>query len=80
MLETIMFSSTAAITGTALGVGGFLAFIFMLIKDNSAAVWGMVALTVTVSIAVNIIIAMIAAIPAIKNLNKVEAIAQASNS
>ncbi len=79
MLETIMFSSTAAITGTALGVCGFLAFVFLLLKDRSAAVWGMVALIIVISLTVNILIALISAIPAIKNLGKVEAIAQAAN-
>ena len=79
ILETIMFSSTAAVSGTALGVGGFLAFVFLLLEDKSAAVWGMVLLMIAISIIVNIVIALLAAIPAIKNLSKVESIAQAAN-
>jgi ABC-type antimicrobial peptide transport system permease subunit len=79
MLETIMFSATAAVTGTALGVLGFIVFVFNIMHDKSPAIWGMVALIITISITVNIIISLIAAIPAIKNLGKVEAIAQAAN-
>ena len=79
MLETIMFSTTAAVTGTALGVLGFIVFVFNIMKDKSPAIWGMVALIIIISITVNIIISLIAAIPAIKNLGRVEAIAQAAN-
>ena len=78
MLETILFSSTAAITGTALGVGGFLAT-FLIMDKIPSDVWGLVTLVVIMSIILNIIIALVSAIPAIKNLGKVEAIAQAAN-
>ncbi|MCR5600709.1 MAG: ABC transporter permease [Ruminococcus sp.] len=79
MLETIMFSATAAVTGTAVGVTGFILFVYKIMQDKSPAIWGMVALTIAISITVNIIISLVAAIPAIKNLGKVEAIAQAAN-
>lgn len=78
MLETIMFSSRGAIAGTILGAGGFLS-LFIGDEKIPADAWRMVAIVVTISIIINILIALLAAIPAIKNLGKVESIAQAAN-
>ena len=74
-LETIMFSSTAAVTGTILGVIAYLLFL----SDEPNKPMAVIAAVVLLSLAVNVIISLLAAIPAIKSLGKVESIAQAAN-
>lgn len=85
ILETIMFSTTAAITGTILGVGGYIFFLMLngeLGHENNLLTKHIAVIPVVVilSLVINIIISLIAAIPAIRNLNRVESIAQAANS
>lgn len=78
ILETIMFSATAAIIGTLLGLGIFLIFVYLLIQEPSMFHIGKAAAVIIASLTLNIIISLLAAIPAIRNLGKVEAIAQAA--
>ncbi len=78
ILETLMFSVTAAIAGTFIGVAGFMLFI------NTAGLQKLMVMAyvipvILVSLGVNIIIALLAALPAIRSLGKVETIAQASS-
>ena len=85
ILETIMFSATAAITGTILGIAGFIFFLMLngeLGHENNLLTKNLAIIPVVVilALAINIIISIIAAIPAIRNLNRVESIAQAANS
>ena len=75
-LETIMFSATAAIMGTLVGIGGFMLFLWSSLSLKNLFAVPTVAL---LSLTVNIIISLLAAIPAIKSLGKVESIAQAAN-
>ncbi|EWM54988.1 ABC transporter permease [Ruminococcus flavefaciens] len=78
ILETLMFSAAAAILGTAIGVGGFLFFIIVLTKQGSLLIISTVIIVAVLSVVLNIIIALAAALPAVKSLGKVESIAQAS--
>ena len=77
ILETIMFSATAAVIGTLLGLGLFLIFVYLLIREPDMLHIGKVATVLIASLTLNIIISLLSAIPAIRNLGKVEAIAQA---
>ncbi|WP_028520973.1 ABC transporter permease [Ruminococcus flavefaciens] len=77
ILETIMFSATAAVIGTLLGLGLFLIFVYLLIREPNMLHIGKVAAVLIASLTLNIIISLLSAIPAIRNLGKVEAIAQA---
>lgn len=75
LMETIMFSATAAIVGTILGV-----LIFIPVwSDKLSNVIAPVIIVVILSMVFNIIIAVLSAIPATKSLEKVESIAQAVN-
>jgi ABC-type antimicrobial peptide transport system permease subunit len=78
ILETIMFSATAAVIGTLLGLGIFLIFVYLLIREPNMLHIGKVATVLIASLTLNIIISLLSAIPAIRNLGKVEAIAQAA--
>ena len=78
ILETIMFSATAAVIGTLLGLGIFLIFVYLLIREPSMLHISKVAAVLIASLVLNIIISLLSAIPAIRNLGKVEAIAQAA--
>jgi len=78
ILETIMFSATAAVIGTLLGLGLFLIFVYLLIREPGMLHIGKVATVLIASLTLNIIISLLSAIPAIRNLGKVEAIAQAA--
>jgi ABC-type antimicrobial peptide transport system permease subunit len=78
ILETIMFSATAAVIGTLLGLGIFLIFVYLLIREPSMLHISKVAAVIIASLTLNIIISLLSAIPAIRNLGKVEAIAQAA--
>lgn len=78
ILETIMFSATAAVIGTLLGLGIFLIFVYLLIQEPSMLHIGKVAAVIIASLVLNIIISLLSAIPAIRNLGKGEAIAQAA--
>jgi ABC-type antimicrobial peptide transport system permease subunit len=78
ILETIMFSATAAVIGTLLGLGLFLIFVYLLIREPNMLHIGKVATVLIASLTLNIIISLLSAIPAIRNLGKVEAIAQAA--
>ena len=75
LMETIMFSATAAIVGTILGV---LLFIPVW-SDRLSKVIVSIIIVVLLSLIFNIIIAVLSAIPATKSLEKVESIAQAVN-
>ncbi|WP_024861522.1 ABC transporter permease [Ruminococcus flavefaciens] len=77
MQETVMFSATAAISGTLIGIGIYMLCIMSEMKlSDFFAVPAVAAIALTL----NIIISLIAAIPAVRNLNRVESIAQAANS
>ncbi|MBP5379418.1 MAG: ABC transporter permease [Ruminococcus sp.] len=75
-LETIMFSTTAAVTGTILGIGIYAPFIAseMRLRDFYA-----VPFIAAIALGINILLSILAALPAIRNLSKVESIAQAAN-
>ena len=75
-LETIMFSTTAAVTGTILGIGIYALFIAseMRLRDFYA-----VPFIAAIALGINILLSILAALPAIRNLSKVESIAQAAN-
>ena len=75
LMETIMFSATAAIVGTILGV---LIFIPVWSYKLSKVIVPII-IVVVLSLVFNIIIAILSAIPATKSLEKVESIAQAVN-
>ena len=75
LMETIMFSATAAIVGTILGV---LIFIPVWSEQLSKVIVPII-IVVALSLVFNIIIAVLSAIPATKSLEKVESIAQAVN-
>ncbi|MBR6968374.1 MAG: FtsX-like permease family protein [Ruminococcus sp.] len=74
ILETIMFSATAAVTGTILGVIAYLTVLSDEPQKSLIIIPGVVVL----SLAVNIIISLAAAIPAVRTLGRVESIARAS--
>ena len=76
LLETLMFSATAAISGTLLGV---IAARLTFGRFNLHELTTFVIPVVIISLTLNVIIAMIASIPAIHSLGRVESIAQASN-
>ena len=76
MLETIMFSSTAAIIGNILGIGFYMLTLW---DDMKLKYLFSVPAVAALSICINILISILAALPAIKNLNNVESIAQAAN-
>ena len=76
LLETLMFSATAAISGTLLGV---IAARLTFGRFNLHELTTSVIPVVIISLTLNVIIAMIASIPAIHSLGRVESIAQASN-
>lgn len=75
LMETIMFSATAAIVGTILGA---LLFIPVWSEQLSKVIVPII-IVVVLSLVFNIIIAILSAIPATKSLEKVESIAQAVN-
>jgi ABC-type antimicrobial peptide transport system permease subunit len=77
MQETVMFSATAAISGTLLGIGIYILFIM---SDMKLSDFFAVPAVAAIALTLNIIISLIAAIPAVRNLNRVESIAQAANS
>ena len=81
MLETIMFSTTAAITGAILGTGLYMLTLIEQLIAKQLRLQDIAAIPAVVALAlgINVLISIIAAIPAIKNLNKVESIAQAAN-
>lgn len=81
MLETIMFSTTAAITGAILGTGLYMLTLIETLISKELRLQDVAAIPAVVALAlgINVLISIIAAIPAIKNLNKVESIAQAAN-
>ncbi len=81
MLETIMFSTTAAITGAILGTGLYMLTLIETLISKELRLQDIAAIPAVVALAfgINVLISIIAAIPAIKNLNKVESIAQAAN-
>ena len=76
LLETLMFSATAAISGTLIGV---IAVRLATGRFNLHELTAYVLPVVLISLTLNVIIAMVASIPAIHSLGKVESIAQASN-
>ena len=79
ILETIMFSSTAAIAGTILGVVCFLLFVFFIMQNIYLMSVSSIVIVVILSLTVNIVIALLSALPAIRSLGRVESIAQAAN-
>ncbi|MBP5579495.1 MAG: ABC transporter permease [Ruminococcus sp.] len=76
MLETLIFSATAAISGTLIGV---IAARLVGGRFNMHELTAYVLPVVIISLTLNIVIALLASIPAIRSLGKVESIAQASN-
>ena len=78
LLETVMFSSTAAVSGTLIGIVIFL-IIFGLDELAKPTALTVILPVVIASLALNIIISLLSALPAIKSLGRVESIAQASN-
>ena len=76
MLETLMFSATAAISGTLIGV---IAVRLAVGRFNMHELTAYVLPVVIISLTLNIVIALLASIPAIRSLGRVESIAQASN-
>lgn len=81
MLETIMFSTTAAVTGAILGTGLYMLTLIETLISKELRIQDVAAIPAVVALAlgINVLISIIATIPAIKNLNKVESIAQAAN-
>ena len=79
ILETIMFSSTAAIAGTILGVVCYLLFVTFIMQNAYLMSVGSIVIVVILSLTVNIVIALLSALPAIRSLGRVESIAQAAN-
>ena len=81
MLETIMFSTTAAVSGAILGTGLYMLTLIETLISKELRLQDVAAIPAVVALAlgINVLISIIAAIPAIKNLNKVESIAQAAN-
>ena len=75
MLETLMFSATAAIAGTLLGAG---TFILLMHNDLSWKKLCAVPVVVVFTLALNVCISLASALPAIRSLGRVEAIARAS--
>ncbi|MBR3025130.1 MAG: ABC transporter permease, partial [Oscillospiraceae bacterium] len=79
LLETVMFSSAAAVTGTGAGTLLFTGVSNMLAKIYSEPlpeITGMVIAVVSVTLAVNLLIALLSALPAVRALGKVENIAR----
>ena len=76
MLETLMFSATAAISGTLIGV---IAVRLAVGRFDMHELTAYVLPVVIISLTLNIVIALLASIPAIRSLGRVESIAQASN-
>lgn len=78
LLETVMFSATAAVSGTIIGV----VISVILLKSYGAPIPTAMAMILTViaaSVTANILIAILSALPAIRSLGRVESIAQAAN-
>ena len=78
LLETVMFSATAAVSGTIIGVAAFI-ITFGVDELRKPTALTVILPVVIASLALNIIIALLAALPAIRSLGRVESIAQASN-
>ncbi len=76
LLETIMFSSTASISGVLIGTGLYMLTLY---EDMNLKNFLAVPAVAAIAFTVTLIIAVVAALPAIRNLNKVETIAQAAN-
>jgi ABC-type antimicrobial peptide transport system permease subunit len=75
LMETMMFSATAAIIGTILGV-----LVFIPVWDEPVEKCiGNIITIVIISLIVNTVIAILSAIPATRTLEKVDSIAQAVN-
>jgi ABC-type antimicrobial peptide transport system permease subunit len=79
ILETLMFSSTAAVCGTIIGVAVFLMFVFFILENAYLLSIISIVVVVVLALTVNIIISVLAALPAIRSLGRVESIAQAAN-
>ena len=78
LLETIMFSATAAVSGTLVGIAGFVLFTNAAGMKTSSLIKYIIPVA-AVSLTLNVIIALISALPATRSLGRVESIAQASN-
>ncbi|WP_455530658.1 ABC transporter permease [Ruminococcus sp.] len=78
LLETVMFSATAAVSGTIIGV----VISVILLKSYRAPIptaMTMILTVIAASVTANILIAILSALPAIRSLGRVESIAQAAN-
>lgn len=78
LLETVMFSATAAVSGTIIGVAAFI-ITFGVDELRKPTALTVILPVVIASLALNIIIALLSALPAIRSLGRVESIAQATN-
>ncbi len=78
LLETVMFSATAAVSGTIIAVATFI-IMFGVDELRKPTALTVILPVVIASLALNIIIALLSALPAIRSLGRVESIAQAAN-
>lgn len=78
---TTYISTTAAVSGAILGTGLYMLTLIETLISKELRLQDVAAIPAVVALAlgINVLISIIAAIPAIKNLNKVESIAQAAN-
>ncbi|MCM1133323.1 MAG: ABC transporter permease [Ruminococcus flavefaciens] len=74
MLESVMFSAVSSSLGTITAIGAFL--IFLTLAGWSVVVFASMAVGLIASIAVNILIAVLASIPGIRSLEKAESLAR----
>ena len=79
LLETVMFSSSAAVSGTAIGTWLFCSVSDLLAQIYSERVTGIagpVIAVIAVTLLINVLIALISALPAVKALGMIENIAR----
>ena len=79
LLETVMFSSAAAVTGTGAGTLLFTGVSNMVVTVYSEPlpeITGMVIAVIAVTLVINVLIALLSALPAVKALGRIENIAR----
>lgn len=70
MLESVLFSAFSAIIGTLISVGFYSFMVKVLWGDDGFRITGSIITVVLISIAVNVIIAVLAAMPGLHSLSK----------
>ena len=79
LLETVMFSSAAAISGTAVGTWLFCSvsnLLSTIYSERATGIAGPVIAVIAVTLVINVLIALLSALPAIRALGRVENIAR----